>query len=56
MRMVKSVPEDQHADKDQRRENRITDKMIAVNALAATKLLIGRVLGINLHQPDSFRQ
>ena len=37
MRVVKSTPEEQHADQDKCRGNRRTDKMIAVDALTATE-------------------
>ena len=40
MRVVKSTPEEQHADQDEGRGNRVADKMIAVNALAATKPVV----------------
>ena len=39
------MPEEQLADQDEGRGNRIADKVIAVNALAATKLLVF-VIGI----------
>ena len=35
-----SVPEEQHTDQDEGRGNRIADKVIAVNALTATKAVV----------------
>ena len=35
-----STPEEKHANQNYRRGNGITDKMIAVNALTATKALV----------------
>ena len=45
MRVVKSVPEEQHADQDEGRGNRIADKLIAVNARTATEPVVF-VIGI----------
>ena len=40
MRVIKSVPEKQHANQNKCRGNRRTDKMITVNALTATKPVV----------------
>ena len=37
MRVVKSTPEEQHADQDEGRGNRIPDKVHPMDALTATK-------------------
>ena len=40
MRVVKSVPEEQHADQDKCRGNNIPDKVHPMDALAATKPVV----------------
>ena len=60
MRVVKSTPEEQHADQDEGRGNRIPDKVHPMDALTAAKAVVF-VLDIKtipalLHLPYQPRQ